>query len=32
MCADEESHYHQMDIFKDFKKTGYLMFESRYVY
>ena len=21
-----------MDIFKDFKKTGYLIFESRYVY
>ena len=32
MCADEETHYHQINIFKDFKKTGYMIFESRYVY
>ena len=32
MGADEESHRHQMDLYKDFKKTGYIIFESRYVY
>jgi len=32
MCADEEKHIHKLDIFHEFKKTGFLVFESRFVY
>lgn len=32
MCADEEKHIHKLDIFYEFKKTGFLVFESRFVY
>ena len=32
MCADESSQRHTLDLFKDYKKTGYLVFESRFVF
>lgn len=32
MCADESAHTHKMDLFKDYKKTGSIVFQSRFVW
>ena len=32
MCADENVQTHRMDIFKNMKKTGFLVFESKFIF
>ena len=32
MCADTNTQVHKMNIFKDMQKTGFIIFESTFVF